>query len=308
MGVAIDLARRCLTRLASDEEREDRLGDLEEIRRLAERQAGAAAAERLYLREAAAICLSILRRAITKGGMDMTRIFLWAAISVAGILLFLHLGGGAVFVYLQPFEWGVILAAMLGFAAAGRRLGAWPGILVDLRRADRLRDRNRPERRAAYLREAGERPTSSVDFAHLEGILRIARHAAPAEEDRLMSGGIALFREKSRQRIAVVEQTTRDAYAGAAIALIFGVIHMLENLEAPIPVLGHLLGGALCAGFFGVILGRAVLAPIAGRLSALYEQQGREMDALRLSLAGGEACPFPADAFDVLASGLTVQA
>lgn len=302
MGIAVDLARRCLVWLASDEEREDRLGDLEEMRLLTELQAGAAAAERLYLREAAAVCLSMLMRTITKGGMDMARIIFWAAVSAAGVLLFLYLGGGSVFVYMQPFEWGVILAAMLGFAAAGRRLGAWPGIFADLRRADRVGARNRPERRAAYLR-AHE---LSADFSHLDGILRIAKQADAADADRLMSGGIALFREKSRQRIAVVEQTARDAYAGSAIALIFGVIHTLENLEEPLPVIGHLLGGALCASFFGMILGRAVLAPIASQLSKLYEQQSREMDALRLSLAGGET--FASEAFDVLASGMIVPA
>lgn len=301
MSAASEAARACVAWMATDAEREDRLGDLEEV-------------GRHYVREAAGICLSILlrrvRRAITNGGIDMARIVLWAALSVAGVFLFLGLGGGveAVFVYVQPFEWGVILAAMLGFAVAGRRLGAWPGILADLRRAGSVGSRSRFERRAAYLSEARERPLHSFDFAHLDGILRIARDAGPGEADRLMGGGIVLFREKSRQCIAVVEQTVRDAYAGSAIALIFGLIHMLENLEEPVPVLGHLMGGALCASFFGVILGRALLAPIASQLAALHEQQIREMDALRLSLGGEGARPFPARTFEVLASGLAPQA
>jgi flagellar motor component MotA len=196
---------------------------------------------------------------------------------------------------------------MLGFALAGRRLGAWPGILADLRRAGQSKGRARSDRRAAYLRDAETQPLHSFDFAHLDGVLRITRETPPAETDRVVSGGIALFREKSRQRIAVVEQTVRDAYAGSAIALIFGVIHMLENLDEPLPVLGHLMGGALCASFFGVILGRAVLAPIASQLAALHEQQAREMDALRLSLSEGEVRPFPAETFEVLASGLVPQ-
>ena len=292
MSAALTVARRCVTWMASEEE----IGDLEEIRRSAERRADASAADRLYLREAAAICLSILHRrlrhAITNGGVEMARIILWAAISVFLVMLFLFLGGGSAAVYVQPFEWGVILAAMLGFAAAGRRLGVWPIILGDLRRADRLGDHKRLERRTAYLRK----PTPSADFSHLDGVFRIARQAPPAEADRLMSGGIDLFRKKSRQRIAVVEQTARDAYAGAAIAAIFGVIHTLGNLEESVETIGHLLAGAMCASFFGLILGRAVLAPIASRLEALYEQQSREMDALRLSLGGEE----PAETFEAL--------
>lgn len=300
-------ARNCIGFLASDEEREDRLGDLEELLGAVERKAGFAAAHRRYLREAGAICLSIilrrLRRAITNGGLDMARIILWAALSVAGVFLFLFLGGGSVFVYMQPFEWGVMLAAMIGFAAAGRRLGAWPGILADLRRAGNLGGRARLERRAAYLRKH----EPSADFVHLDGVLRLAGQTGPAEADRRMIGGIALFREKSRQHLRVIEQTARDAYAGAAIAGIFGLIHLMDSLEEPLAVLGHLLAGSLCASFFGVILGRAVIAPIASQLSALYEQQAREMEALRLSL-GGEDEAVPVDTFDVLASGLTTYA
>ena len=298
MSAAVDIARRAVAWMANDAEREDRLGDLEEI-------------GRRYVREAAGICLSILlrrvRRAITNGGIDMARIVLWAALSVAAAFAVLTVAGGTVFVYMQPFEWIIILVAMLGFAIAGRRLGAWPGILADLRRAGELGGRARSERRAAYLREAREQKLHSFDFAHLDGILRIARDAAPAEADRLISGGIALFREKSRQRIAVVEQTVRDAYAASAIAMIFGLIHLLEYGDMPAVDLGHMLGGALCAPFFGLILGRAVLAPVASQLAALQEQQVREMDALRLSLGTG-AQSFPAETFEVLASGLAPQA
>jgi len=303
MSAAIDAARACVAWLASDAEREDRLGDLEEI--------GRRMTTRRYVREAAGICFSILlrrvRRAITNGGLDMARIVLWAAISVVAIFSVLAWAGGAVFVYGQPFEWIIILAAMLGFAIAGRRLGAWPGIVADLRRAGERDGRVRSERRAAYIREARERPLHSFDFTHLDGILRIAREAAPADADRLMSGGIALFREKSRQRCAVVGQTARDAYASSAIAMIFGFIHTLEYADRPVLDLGHMLGGSLCAPVFGLILGRAVLAPIASQLAALQEQQAREMDALRLSLANGEQ-PFPEQTFEVLASGLAPQA
>jgi hypothetical protein len=97
MSAAADIARRAVAWMATDAEREDRLGDLEEI--------GRRMTARRYVREAAGVCLSILlsraRRAITNGGIDMARIVLWAAFSVAGVFLFLGLGGGAeaVFVY-----------------------------------------------------------------------------------------------------------------------------------------------------------------------------------------------------------------
>jgi hypothetical protein len=97
MSAAADIARRAVAWMATDAEREDRLGDLEEI--------GRRMTARRYVREAAGVCLSILlsraRRAITNGGIDMARIVLWAAFSVAGVFLVLGLGGGAeaVFVY-----------------------------------------------------------------------------------------------------------------------------------------------------------------------------------------------------------------
>ena len=87
MSAALAAARKCVAWLAS----EDELGDLEEI----------SCSDATYLREATAICLSILqrrlRRAITQGGVEMARIILWAALSVAGVFLFLSLGGGSAF-------------------------------------------------------------------------------------------------------------------------------------------------------------------------------------------------------------------
>ena len=251
------LARRCLSWAAA----EDEMGDLEELFLATAREQGSAAAEARYVREAAAIGLSILRRRIARGGEDMVRLFLGASVSVVLIFLFLNMGGGLIWVYVQPYEWAVILSAMLGFAVAGNRLGAWRTILSDLRRADRT------------LR----------DGAHMDYLARIAGEAGEADADRLMAGGIALFRDRCREKIGMVEQTALDAYAGSAIAMILGFIHLMENLELPLMALGHLLGGTLCAPFFGLILGRAVLAPMAGRLTVLYGREAREMEAYRLS-------------------------
>jgi flagellar motor component MotA len=116
-----------------------------------------------------------------------------------------------------------------------------------------------------------------------------------------MAGGIALFKERCRLKLKIVEQTAVDAYVASAIAGLLGVVHTLGVADAPALVLGHLLGGALCVPFFGMILGRAVLTPMADQLGALYEQEAREMEAFRLAVddAGIEA--FPASTFEALA-------
>ncbi len=277
------LAQRCLSWMAAEEE----LGDLEEL--------FGAASEVRYVREAAGIGLSILRRKLKRGGEDMVRLFLWAIVSVFLIFSFLSFGGGEASVYIQPFEWGVILSAMLGFGLAGRRLGAWRVVLADLRRADRLSREARHDRRSDFVSRLKSGVEAPAEFAHMGEVVRVA-HA-----DRLMAGGIALFRERSHLKLKIVERTAVDAYVGSAIAGLLGVIHTMGALTERPEVLGHLIAGALCAPFFGMILGRAVLAPMADRLSALYEQEAREMEAFRLAVDETGIEAFPTSTFEALA-------
>lgn len=266
------IAQKCLSWVATKEEREDRLGDLEEAfhRNIGSR--GLAAARRTYVKEAALCILFTIRRrlvrAILFGGQDMIRIFLWAVVSVFVILFIFGVAGGGVPLLVQPFEWAIILLTMFGFALGSNRLAGWEEILQDLRRADRLNKSGRAAARSAHL-------------SHLQTILDRAK--SPPEADSLIGGCIALTRDRNAHQLHIVKATMTDAYIGAAIAFILGIIHALGQWEGPPEVFAHLLGGACCALFSGMVIAHAIIGPIAGRLSALYGEDIREMEAMRAS-------------------------
>lgn len=292
-------AQKCLSWIATAEEREDRLGDLEEaFHRTIERN-GLAAARRHYVKDAALCSLSILRRRFTRailhGGQDMLRIFLWAILSVFVILLIFGIAGGEPPLLVQPFEWAIILLTMFGFALGANRLAGWEQILLDLRRADRL---NRSGRAAARTAALPRLLTGNAvaGFAHLQTLLDLAK-SSPDQADSLIGGSIALTRDQNARQLQIVRATMIDAYIGAGIAFILGFIHICSSWTEPPEVFGHLLGGTACALFSGMILAHAVIGPIAGRLSDLYGEDIREMEAARVSLKGSD---FAAPAFDAL--------
>lgn len=138
------------------------------------------------------------------------------------------------------------------------------------------------------------------DFPHLQTIISLAR-SCEADTDSLIGGSIALYRDRCAQQLQNVKATVTDAYIGAAIAFILGVIHIGGEVSQPIEVLGHLMGGTICALFSGIVIAHAVIAPIGGRLSGLYGEETREMEAMRVSLTGsGKDVSFASASFHSL--------
>lgn len=129
MDAAAQIARTCLSWIATDEEREERLGDLEEAFHRDAVSGGPAFARRRYLRDAGLCFLLMLRRRVTRailyGGQDMLRIFVWALFSVFVTLLLFAVAGGSPDVLVQPFEWAIIVMIMIGFALGSGRAAGW---------------------------------------------------------------------------------------------------------------------------------------------------------------------------------------
>ena len=297
------IAQKCLSWIATDAEREDRLGDLEEAFHSNVEVRGVETARRRYIRDAMLCMLFMIRRrvlrAILYGGQDMLNIFLWSIVSVFVIMSCFVANGGEPPVLFQPISWALILLTMLGFALGSNRLGSWGQILQDLRRADRLNAAVRARARSAAIKalltergpSAPGSPEASTrvqvrDFAHLETVVELTRASPEVDVDQLISGSIALNRDRCAGQLQIVRATVTDTYIGASIAFILGIIHTLGGITEPPEVLGHLFGGCLCALFFGIIVAHTVVAPIAGRLSNLYSEDFREMEALRASLKG----------------------
>lgn len=68
-------------------------------------------------------------------------------------------------------------------------------------------------------------------------------------------------------------QTMADGLPAIGIvAAVLGVIKTMGSINAPVEVLGALIGGALVGTFLGVFLAYCFVAPIANRLGQVYEE------------------------------------
>ncbi len=81
---------------------------------------------------------------------------------------------------------------------------------------------------------------------------------------------------------AAALQTTADALPALGIvAAVLGVIKTMASINAPVEVLGAMIGGALVGTFLGVFLAYGFVGPIAARLSQTYEQDDQFYTIIR---------------------------
>jgi chemotaxis protein MotA len=70
-------------------------------------------------------------------------------------------------------------------------------------------------------------------------------------------------------------QTMADALPALGIVVaVLGVIKTMGSITEPPEVLGGMIGGALVGTFLGVMLSYGLVAPFAGRLNAIVEEEG----------------------------------
>ena len=65
------------------------------------------------------------------------------------------------------------------------------------------------------------------------------------------------------------------------VAAVLGVIKTMSSIDKPPSVLGEMIGGALVGTFLGVFLAYLFVAPVAGRLAAIEEQDGMFYNVIR---------------------------
>lgn len=80
-------------------------------------------------------------------------------------------------------------------------------------------------------------------------------------------------------------QTMADALPALGIvAAVLGVIKTMASITEPPEVLGKLIGGALVGTFLGIFLSYCVVAPIAGRLKAIAEEENMFYHVIRAAI------------------------
>ena len=71
-------------------------------------------------------------------------------------------------------------------------------------------------------------------------------------------------------------QTLADGLPALGIvAAVLGIIKTMGSIDKPPTVLGAMIGGALVGTFMGVFLAYGFVAPIASKLGAVYEEEGK---------------------------------
>ena len=85
--------------------------------------------------------------------------------------------------------------------------------------------------------------------------------------------------------IANAITTMGDAMPALGIvAAVLGVIHTMGSITEPPEVLGHLIGGALCGTFMGVLISYGFVAPIGRNLDLIYKTETEYLGCIKSCL------------------------
>ncbi|MCK5574333.1 MAG: flagellar motor stator protein MotA [Sphingomonadales bacterium] len=78
-------------------------------------------------------------------------------------------------------------------------------------------------------------------------------------------------------------QTMADGLPALGIvAAVLGIIKTMASINAPIDVLGRMVGGALVGTFLGVFLAYAMVGPLASRLNQVLTEEGRFFEVIKV--------------------------
>jgi chemotaxis protein MotA len=90
---------------------------------------------------------------------------------------------------------------------------------------------------------------------------------------------------KEQHQVAGAFQTLGDALPALGIvAAVLGVIKTMASIDQPPEILGKMIGGALVGTFLGVFLAYGMVGPIATNLNAVYEEESKMFQCIKVGL------------------------
>ncbi|GBR52298.1 flagellar motor protein MotA [Neokomagataea thailandica NBRC 106555] len=106
----------------------------------------------------------------------------------------------------------------------------------------------------------------------------------PYQMDDVM-GGELRKRALEEAHMAHALQSLADALPALGIvAAVLGVIKTMAAISKPPAVLGEMIAGALVGTFLGILMAYGMVAPIAGRLKSVVEEEGAYLNVVRAML------------------------
>jgi chemotaxis protein MotA len=103
----------------------------------------------------------------------------------------------------------------------------------------------------------------------------------PNELESLMEEELETHPEEHAQISGAIQTMADGMPALGIVAAVLGVIKTMASINAPVEVLGAMIGGALVGTFLGVFLSYGFVGPIAARLGQTYDQDGQFYTIIR---------------------------
>jgi chemotaxis protein MotA len=224
--------------------------------------------------------------------------------------------GGELIVLFQPFEWLIIVGAAIGSFIIGNP----KAVVLGFGRAMKTTWKGSRHTKDSYL-ELLSLLYALFKLAKTKGDLALESHVERPEESslfqkfprfssddhsreflcdylRLLTLGtnnahevesiIDAEIESHHHEISLIANailTVGDGLPALGIvAAVLGVIHTMGSITEPPEVLGHLIGGALCGTFLGVLLSYGFVSPIGRVLDIIYKTEAEYLACIKSCL------------------------
>jgi chemotaxis protein MotA len=105
----------------------------------------------------------------------------------------------------------------------------------------------------------------------------------PAALETELEADIAA-REREHHQVVTALSKTADSLPGFGIvAAVLGIVITMQAIDGPVEEIGHKVGAALVGTFLGILLSYGFLAPLAGRLELMGEEETVVLQAVVLA-------------------------
>ena len=124
----------------------------------------------------------------------------------------------------------------------------------------------------------------AVDFLCDTMKITLSADLSQYDVDDLLDGDIKVAHEEEHAAQHAI-QSVADALPGLGIvAAVLGIVHTMDYLTAGSETIGHHVGAALIGTFLGVLMCYGFIAPIATKMKADLEGEGRYLFVIKAAM------------------------